>query len=54
MDGKKIQGYGTLARCGVGKRQAVKIDRLYDVLKAANAKKRSPENTGNDDENDSK
>ena len=31
-----------------------KIDRLYDILKAANAKNRSPENTGNDDENDSK
>ena len=31
-----------------------KIDRLYDILKAANAKKRSSENTGNDDENDSK
>ena len=30
-----------------------KIDRLYDILKAANAKKRSSENTGND-ENDSK
>ena len=27
---------------------------LYDILKAANAKKRSLENTGNDDENDSK
>ena len=33
-----------------------KIDRLYDILKAAaaNAKNRSPENTGTDDENDSK
>ena len=30
-----------------------KIDRLYDILKAASAKNRSPENTGND-ENDSK
>lgn len=31
-----------------------KIDRLYDILKAASAKNRSPENTGNDDENDSR
>ena len=30
-----------------------KIDRLYDILKAANAKNRSSENTANDDENDS-
>ena len=29
-----------------------KIDRLYDILKAAHAKKLSPENTGTD-ENDS-
>lgn len=31
-----------------------KIDRLYDILKAANAKNRSSENTDNDDENDSR
>ena len=30
-----------------------KTTRLYDIPKAANAKNRSPENTANDDENDS-
>ncbi|MBE6845643.1 MAG: hypothetical protein E7508_08055 [Ruminococcus sp.] len=30
-----------------------KIEKLYDILKSANAKKSNPENTDNDDENDS-